>query len=90
MPDFGPIHNSLLLLNLVTFGVFGWDKFQAIRNGWRVPEKTLLSLALAGGSIGAYLAMRLFRHKTSKLSFRRSFYAILAIQILILGYWLYR
>lgn len=60
-----------LALNLFTFGAFAWDKWRAVRQAWRVPEKTLITCALLGGWPAAYLAMRVFRHKTSKPPFRR-------------------
>lgn len=48
----------------------GYDKMQAKRNRWRIKEKTLLILALAGGAIGAYFGMKIFRHKTKHNLFR--------------------
>ena len=54
----------LIAINLVTFAVYGIDKRRARRGAWRVPEKTLFLLPLLGGSIGALLGMRVFRHKT--------------------------
>ena len=56
----------LLAINVVTFAVYGIDKFKAKRGMWRIKEATLLGLAVAGGSIGAILGMYLFRHKTKK------------------------
>ncbi len=55
--------------NLVVFCVYGYDKRCAIRNKWRVPEKVLLGLAFLGGSLGAYLGMSVFRHKTKHTRF---------------------
>ena len=47
----------------------GIDKRRAIKKNWRIPEKTLISLALLGGGIGAFLGMLLFHHKTKHLKF---------------------
>ena len=85
----------LLAINLVTFLVFGLDKWKAKRNEKkdsvrRVPEKTLFLLAGIGGSVGALLGMRIWRHKTLHRSFRFGIPAILALQIIIpLGLWMY-
>ena len=78
----------LVLINLVTFLVFGLDKWKArrkVRNEVvrRVPEKTLFLLSILGGSIGALLGMRVFHHKTLHRSFRYGIPAILILQILI-------
>ena len=64
-----------LALNVATMLVYGYDKAIAGGPRRRIPERTLLALALLGGSPGALLAMGLFRHKTVKVPFRR--YAIL-------------
>ena len=55
--------------NLVVFCVYGYDKRCAIKDKWRVPEKVLIGLALFGGSVGAYLGMTIFRHKTKHTKF---------------------
>lgn len=84
-----------LLLNLVTFFVFGFDKFKAKykethERARRVPEKTLFLLAALGGSAGALLGMKVWRHKTLHRSFRIGIPLILILQILIpAGLWLY-
>ena len=70
----------LVLINLVTFLVFGLVRNEAVR---RVPEKTLFLLSILGGSIGALLGMRVFHHKTLHRSFRYGIPAILILQILI-------
>ena len=54
----------LLLSNLVAFVVYGIDKYKARKGKWRIPESTLLTLAMFGESIGAWLAMKAFHHKT--------------------------
>ena len=54
----------LIGINVLTFLIYGIDKWKARRGKWRIPEDTLIWLAIAGGSIGALLGMYLFRHKT--------------------------
>ncbi len=54
----------LLLINPVTFVLYGIDKRRAKRNAWRIPEKVLLGSSLLGGAVGGLLAMQLLRHKT--------------------------
>ena len=78
-----PILYWLVFINLVTLVVYGYDKFQATREGWRISEHALLLLALIGGSIGAFVAMQIFRHKTRKSSFQFRFWGIVALQLLI-------
>lgn len=76
----------LAIINIVAVVVYGWDKLCAIRKWWRVPEMTLLAIALIGGSIGAIVAMRLFRHKTLHLKFKYGLPFILILQIAGLVY----
>ena len=59
----------VLILNFVTMLVYGIDKFKAKKGKWRIPESTLLLLAVLGGSIGAWLGMRVWRHKTQHKKF---------------------
>ena len=78
----------LLIINLLTFLIFGLDKWKAKRKEKkesvrRVPEKTLFLLSAFGGSIGALLGMKVFHHKTLHKSFRFGIPAILILQILI-------
>jgi uncharacterized membrane protein YsdA (DUF1294 family) len=78
----------LLVINLVTFFVFGLDKWKAKRKQTheatrRVPEKTLFLLSALGGSVGALLGMKIWHHKTLHKSFRFGIPAILAVQIFI-------
>jgi uncharacterized membrane protein YsdA (DUF1294 family) len=68
-------------VNLVAFAYFAFDKFRARKEGRRVPEMVLHGLALGGGSGGAWLAMRCFRHKTIKGRFRFVFWLIVALQL---------
>ena len=59
-----------ILINGAVFIMYGLDKRKAIRGQWRIPEKTLLLLAAAGGGIGAFLGMQIFRHKTRHIQFQ--------------------
>lgn len=70
----------LAAINLVVLGYYGFDKRQAVRGGRRVPELVLHGLTLAGGSVGAFAGMQLFRHKTIKGSFRLVFWIIVVVQ----------
>ena len=79
----------LAAVNLVTFTVYGVDKAKARRGAWRVPEKTLFLLPLLGGSLGALLGMKVFRHKTKHWYFVWGIPLILLAQI-ALAVWLYR
>jgi uncharacterized membrane protein YsdA (DUF1294 family) len=67
----GLLWGLVLIANVVTAAVFGFDKWRARRQGRRVPERTLLWLVFATGWIGGWAAVSLFRHKTAKQPFRR-------------------
>ena len=73
----------LLIINVVTFIVFGIDKWKAIHNRWRIREAVLLGLSVVGGSIGGILAMLIFHHKTQKPVFKYGMPVILILQIVI-------
>ncbi|UKK66623.1 DUF1294 domain-containing protein [Prevotella communis] len=73
-------------VNVLTFFVYGIDKWQARQGKWRISEATLLLLAVIGGSIGAWLGMRVWRHKTMHKKFKYGIPAILMIHIIIFGY----
>ncbi len=75
----------LLILNILTFCVFWWDKTAARGGKWRVSENDLLSLALFGGSLGAWAAQKFLRHKTRKEPFRTRLTAILVLHAAILS-----
>lgn len=59
----------VLGLNLWAFVLFGLDKRYAVHGKRRIPERTLLLACCCAGAIGAWLGVRVFRHKTRKLSF---------------------
>ena len=73
----------LLAVNVLTFIVYGVDKWKARSGRWRVPEATLMGLAALGGSVGAWLAMQLFRHKTQKKKFRYGVPALFVLQVAV-------
>ena len=69
----------VLLANLAAFAAVGIDKRRAAKDRWRIPERTLLLLGLPLGAPGLLLGMKLFRHKTAKLSFKlRSLLVVVA------------
>lgn len=70
-----------ILVNLLAFALFGLDKRRARRGQWRVPERNLLTLAVLGGSVGAKIGQRVFRHKTSKQPFAGILNAICLMQV---------
>lgn len=76
----------LVGIDLVTFLVYGADKRRARRGGWRVPEATLIALAVLGGAGGALLAMILFRHKTRKPRFYVTVPLVLVAQLALVGW----
>ena len=71
----------LLIINVVTFALYGIDKWKAIHNKWRIREATLLITALIGGSLGAFIAMQMFRHKTKKWYFKYTVPAMLVVHV---------
>ncbi len=74
----------LVVVSATAFATYGWDKFQAKRSSRRIPEACLHGLAIIGGTPGSYLGQRVFRHKTVKEEFRKRFWWILAIQVILL------
>jgi len=74
----------LVVINIVTFVTFAWDKYSAIDGEWRISEKTLLMLALIGGTAGAIIAQQKLRHKTRKQPFRALLISIAGLHVLLL------
>lgn len=77
------IFGYLLAINIVAFITFGVDKYKAKNNKWRIPEATLITLCLLGGSFGGYLGMRMFHHKTKHPKFYIGVPVIIIIQTII-------
>jgi uncharacterized membrane protein YsdA (DUF1294 family) len=86
MVSYQMILYPFIAANIITFCVFGYDKYLAKNNKWRFPEKTLFLLTFMGGSVGAVIGMLLFRHKIAKPSFYLSVLLIIAIQIAVYYY----
>ena len=76
------ISGILLTLNFLTFIIYGIDKFKAKKAKWRIPESTLLLLAVFGGSIGAWLGLQVWRHKTQHKKFYIGIPMILTLQVI--------
>ena len=76
----------LIAINVVTFLVYGIDKWKAKQGSWRISEATLLILTIIGGSIGALLGMKVWRHKTQHKKFKYGLPLILIIQSILIGY----
>lgn len=76
----------VLVMSLIAFAAFGIDKFKAKANAWRIPERTLFILALLGGGIGAFVGMKVFRHKTRHQQFVIGIPTIMVIQLIIIGF----
>ena len=73
MPPINWIHITLIYLaaiNVVTFFLYGIDKYKAKRSKWRVKESTLLWMSVIGGSVGGMLGMKVWHHKTQHKKFK--------------------
>ncbi|MBZ9648229.1 MULTISPECIES: DUF1294 domain-containing protein [Sphingomonadaceae] len=78
------------MANLVAFALFSMDKRRARLGLRRLSERTLLLWALAGGSAGALVGRRLFRHKTRKQPFSTLLWLIVAAQAMAAAAWAMR
>ena len=72
-------------MNMIGFALMGIDKHKAKKRAFRIPEATLFTVALIGGSIGSILGMYLFRHKTRHRSFVYGMPAILILQVILIA-----
>ena len=79
----------LAVVNLVTFFLYGIDKWKAKRSKWRIEESTLLWWAAFGGTIGALLGMKAWHHKSRHKKFTIGVPAILIAQLIVAGILLY-
>ena len=76
----------LLAINAITFIVYGIDKYKAKKAKWRISEATLLLLAVLGGSVGAWVGIKVWHHKTMHKKFKYGIPAILLIQIALMAF----
>ncbi len=84
LPTLGLAWSWILGVSVASFFTYGYDKTIAGRNVTRVPEVVLHPLTLLGGTLGSFLGMQIFRHKTQKKSFQLVFWAIAIVQIVVI------
>ena len=84
MTDIQLILIYLVTINVATFFTYGIDKLKAKKSLWRIRESALLGLAILGGSIGAWLGMKVWHHKTMHKKFKYGIPLILIAQIVLL------
>lgn len=78
----------LFVINIIGFFAMGIDKAKAKMKAWRIPEKTLLGIAVAGGGLGVWLGMETFRHKTKHWYFKYGVPVILIVEIVAILYFM--
>lgn len=76
----------LLGVNLLALVLYGVDKLKARNRGRRISERTLLFIAFLGGSLGAWLGMKLWRHKTLHWQFAVGIPLMLALHVALALY----
>lgn len=69
-----------IIINIIGILSMWTDKKKAQRRKWRIPEHTLLAIAILGGSVGSFIGMHLFHHKTKHLKFAAGIPAIFILQ----------
>ncbi len=84
LPSLGLAWSWIIGVSIASFLAYGYDKSIAGRGVMRVPEVVLHALTAIGGTIGSFAGMRVFHHKTQKKSFQLVFWAIVAIQIVVI------
>ena len=77
---------QIVVINLVSLMMFGIDKYKARRGQWRISEATLLAVAAIGGSIGAWMGMKVWHHKTLHSKFRYGVPIMLLVHIALMAY----
>ena len=80
------ILSIVLFMSIVGFCAMGIDKVKAKKGLWRIPEKTLLGIAVFGGGIGVWMGMECFHHKTKHWYFKYGVPVICLLEIVALLY----
>lgn len=80
------ITGYFLAVNIISFFQFGIDKWKAKRGKWRISEATLLTMAVIGGSIGAWMGMKIWHHKTLHKKFTIGVPLVFALQVALAIY----
>ena len=75
-----------ILINIVSFAMYGADKYFAKKDMWRISEKALLGVAAIGGAFGAFAGMETFRHKTKHAKFNILVPAFMLLHLGVLVY----
>lgn len=78
----------LIVINLIGLFIMYLDKKKAMYGRWRIPEKSLILIAILGGSIGCMIGMKLFRHKTQKIKFVLGYPTIFIAELILIIYFL--
>ena len=78
-----------MFINVVTFITYGIDKYKAKKGKWRISEVALILMAVFGGSIGAWLGMKAFHHKTMHKKFYIGVPTIIILQLALAGWLAY-
>ena len=76
----------LVITNVVTFFIYGIDKLKAKKSKWRIREAALLGLAVLGGSVGAWLGMKVWHHKNLHKKFKYGLPTIIIVQLALIVY----
>ena len=87
-----PLHVVLayfITVNVLSLVLFGIDKWKAKHDKWRISEATLLSVTAIGGSIGAWVGMKVWHHKTMHKKFKYGIPLVMVLQFSLLLFPLY-
>ena len=87
-----PLHVVLayfITVNVLGLVLFGIDKWKAKHDKWRISEATLLSVTAIGGSIGAWVGMKVWHHKTIHKKFKYGIPLVMVLQLALLLFTLY-
>ena len=79
------IWTAWAVVNLIVFCLYGADKRRAKKDAWRIPERTLLTGTWLMGGVGAFIAMRVFRHKTKHIAFQISAPAGMVLSLVVMA-----